>query len=242
MLSRLPLDCAEVFLQTESEYTRSFARKVKQNLNGLPCTSMHPLGTLFENQLISRSPRQRKDARNLLCRTLDAGAELGAKLYVHHGRNTPRNEVLPWNMSANAEMIGLIEEEAVKRDMHVAWENVCWCQLTTPERVKEALEAAPQLHFTLDIKQAMKAGCNPMDFVYAMGKHLANVHICDWDQQGKLCLPGEGAFDFAALVSALDSVGYTGALVIEPYLALIRDDEALARSIGFMKRIINRAE
>jgi len=238
-ISRLDLDCAEVFLQTESEYTRSFARVVKRNLGDLPCETLHPLGTPFENQLISRSQRQRKDARDLLCRILDAGEELGAKYYVHHGRHTPRNEILPWNMTANAEMIGIIEEEASKRGLHVAWENVCWCQLTTPERVRAALEVLPDVRFTLDIKQAMKAGCDPVDFVHAMGKNLANVHVCDWDEQGKLCLPGEGAFDFAAFADALRSVEYKGPIMIELYLALIKSDESLRRSIRFMKNIIN---
>lgn len=241
-IARLDLDCAEVFLQSESEYTRSFARTVKLCLGGMPCESVHPLGTLFENQLISRSARQRQDARDLLCRILDAGEELGAKFYVHHGRNTPRNEILPWNMAANAEMIGIIEEEGLKRGIHVAWENVYWCQLTTPERVREALKVLPDVRFTLDIKQAMKAGCDPVEFVYAMGKNLANVHICDWDQQGKLCLPGEGAFDFAAFTDALRCVGYEGAVTIEPYLALIKSDEALERSIRFMRNMIKIKE
>ena len=239
VISRLPLDCAEVFLQTSSEYTRSFARAVRENLQGMPCTSLHPLGTPFENQLISRSPRQRRDARDLLCRVLDAGAELGTKLYIHHGRHTPRNEILPWNMAANVEMIGIIEEEAVQRGIRLAWENVCWCQLTTPQRVREALEAMPDLLFTLDIKQAMKAGCDPVEFVYAMGKHVANVHVCDWDDQGKLRLPGEGAFDFRRLFAALEYVGYDGPVMIEPYLALIKSDEALMRSISFMRNMIN---
>ncbi|MFR2020957.1 MAG: hypothetical protein ACLS6G_10855 [Christensenellales bacterium] len=38
------------FLQTRSEYTRKFARLTRDRLDGLPCTSVHPFGTAFENE------------------------------------------------------------------------------------------------------------------------------------------------------------------------------------------------
>ena len=46
--------------------------------------------------------------------------------------------------------------------MVIGWENVCWCQLTVPGRVLEARAALPQVRFTLDIKQAMRAGGDPV--------------------------------------------------------------------------------
>ncbi|MDO4741423.1 MAG: sugar phosphate isomerase/epimerase [Eubacteriales bacterium] len=237
-ISRLPLDCAEVFLQTSSEYTRDFAQLVRNNLGDMPCVSVHPLGTLFENQLISRSVRQRRDAFDVLRRVLDAGAALGAKYYIHHGRHTPRNEKLPWNLSANAELLALIGEAARARGMTVAWENVDWCQLTTADRVREARDMLPDMHYTLDIKQAMKAGADPIELARAMGERLVHVHICDWDKNRCLCLPGEGVFDFDGLIRALHNQGYRGAVILEPYLSLIKNDEALERSIARMRYII----
>ena len=118
-----------------------------------------------------------------------------------------------------------MQEEATQRKIKIAWENVCWCQLATPERAREIRRPLPEIRFTLDIKQAMRAGCDPIDFVDAMGEQLANVHVCDWDENGRLCLPGEGTFDF------------TGAVIVEPYLALVKSDEALEKSIRMLKRI-----
>lgn len=241
-ISRLSLDCAEVFLQTTSEYTRDFARIVRKNLGKLTCTSVHPLGTYFENALISRSLRQRRDAMDVFRRVLDAGEELGAKVYVHHGRHTPRNEILPWNLKANADMLLPMCEEAEKRGMVIGWENVCWCQLTTPQRVLEARDQLQNVHYTLDIKQAMKAGCDPLDFIAAMGNRLCNVHVCDWDENGNLCLPGEGVFPFSKMIRALKAAGYDGPVIIEPYLALIESKEALERSIAFMREQIQGVE
>lgn len=233
-IAQLGLECAEVFLQSDSENTKEFAALVRRNLGQTSCSSMHPLGG-YENHMAGRPARQMKDAFDHFRRVLDAGAVLGAKTFVYHGRNTPLLTPLAWNLAWNVEALTPMCEEAAQRGMVIGWENVFWCQLTAPERVLEAKTALPQVRFTLDIKQAMRAGCDPLAFVQAMGDRLCNVHVCDWDADGKLCLPGEGVFDFAALFAALRAVGYDGPVIMEPYLALIKNDEALARSIAFMR-------
>ena len=233
-IARLPLDCAEVFLQSDSENTPEFGRLVRENLNGMPCTSVHPLGG-YENYMAGRPARQVRDAFDHFRRVLDAGAAMGAKTFVYHGRNTPLLSPLPWNLSWNTEALAPMCEEAAQRGMVIGWENVCWCQLTEPSRVLEAKKALPQVCFTLDIKQAMRAGCDPVTFVHAMGDRLCHVHVCDWHEDGTLCLPGEGCFDFDALMEALAEIGYDGPIIMEPYLKLIKSDEALLRSIAFMR-------
>ena len=234
VISKLPLDCAEVFLQSDSEITPEFAALVRHNLGGVVCTSVHPLGN-YENYMAGRPARQVKDAFNHFEKVLEAGKVLGARTFVYHGRNTPLLSPLPWNLQWNIEAITPMLEMAEKRGMVIGWENVCWCQLTTPDRVREAKEALPKVRFTLDIKQAMRAGCDPVEYAHAMGDQLCNVHVCDWKADGTLCLPGEGVFDFNALMSALKEVDYHGPVIIEPYLRLIESDEALLRSIAFMR-------
>lgn len=237
-MSGLDIDCAEAFLQTASEYTVDFAKTVRRNLRGIPCTSVHPLGTNYENGMFSRSPRQRSDAFDVFRRVLDAGCELGARCYVYHGRHSPQMRALPWDLEANAAVLRTMMDEAKARGMAIAWENVYWCQLTAPERVREAKAMLPDVRFTLDIKQAMKAGADPIEMARAMGDRLMNVHICDWREDGSLCLPGEGCFDFAALLDALDEAGYDGPVIIEPYLALISSGAALTGSIGHIRRML----
>ena len=233
-IAKLPLDCAEVFLQSDSENTAEFARLVREKLDGMPCTSVHPMGG-YENYMAGRPARQVRDAFAHFEQVLHAGQILGAKTFVYHGRNTPLLSPLPWNLKWNREALEPMCTLARERGMVIGWENVCWCQLTTPDRVLEAKEALPQVRFTLDIKQAMRAGCDPIAFVHAMGDKLCNVHVCDWTEDGRLCLPGEGCVDFDALMKALRSVGYDGPVIMEPYLALIKSDEALLRSIAFMR-------
>ena len=236
-IAQLPLDCAEVFFQSDSEISIEFAALVKQNHRSVVCTSVHPLGG-YENYMAGRPARQVKDAFDHYRRILDAGRVLGAQTFVYHGRSTPQLSPLPWNLQWNIEAITPMCALARQRNMVVGWENVFWCQLTVPERVLEAKAVLPQVRFTLDIKQAMRAGRNPIDYVYAMGSQLCNLHVCDWREDGTLCLPGDGAFDFRALMAALRDVGYAGPVIMEPYLALIESDAALLRSIAFMRNIM----
>ena len=240
-IGTLPLDCAEVFLQTVSEWEPAFALDVRARLGGVACTSVHPLGTDFECGMFSRSARKRRDTMDMFRRVLDAGATLGAGMYVYHGRFNPREGLLSWNAQMNADVVGPMCEEAALRGMAIAWENVSWCQLTDEARVTEARRLLPQVRFTLDIKQALRAGRDPLKLARAMGDRLVNVHVCDRDAGGKLCLPGEGAFDFDALFALLGEMRYDGPVILEPYLQLIKNDDALERSIAFLRAGIQGA-
>ena len=240
-ISSLPLDCAEAFLQTRSEYEPAFAQMMRERFGPLRCTSVHPMGLHFETSMTSASPRQRADAFDMFRRVLDAGQALGAHTYVYHGLCSARLSPVPWNLQRNLDALGPMCEEAAQRGMVIGWENVFWCQLTTPERVLEAASALESVRFTLDIKQAMHAGCDPFAFVRAMGGRIANVHVCDWRDPKHLCLPGEGSFDFPALMRALRETGYDGPVIMEPYLSLISGEEALLRSIAHLRRAMHEA-
>ena len=73
-----PAACCEVFVQTPSEYCGAFGRVVRERLGDLPCVSVHPLGTQFEQQLFGRSARQVEDAFRLFTGVCDAGQAMGA--------------------------------------------------------------------------------------------------------------------------------------------------------------------
>lgn len=234
----LGMDCAEVFLQTFSEYKPDFVKQVREQLGGVPCVSMHPSGIQFENQMFGRSSRQRQDALDLFRRSLDAAQLLGAEYYVYHGRSTALLTPLPFNLQANVDVLGCMMEEAAQRGLTIAWENVSWCQLTTCERIAQVKKALSGVRFTLDIKQAMRAGEDPIDMARMMGGALVHVHVCDYYESGKLCLPGEGCVHFEKLIAVLKEMNYGGAVIMEPYLALIDSDEALIRSIEHMRSVM----
>ena len=59
-------------------------------------------------------------------------------------------------------------------------ENVSWCVFNEPEfgaRLQDATGGA--IKHTLDVKQAVRSGFDPMDFIRAVGEQIVNVHLCD---------------------------------------------------------------
>ncbi|MBC8529928.1 sugar phosphate isomerase/epimerase [Christensenellaceae bacterium NSJ-44] len=241
-IGRLGIRDCEIFLSTYSEYTKEFGEELYRRVRhwGLRVHNVHTLSTQFEPQLFARVPRQRADALGFFRRVLAIGQRLGAENYVFHGpANLKRTPVIHYNYPFLGERIGELCQVAAEYGMAVAWENVHWCQFCRPEFAAHILEVCdhPGLKFTLDIKQAMQAGCDPLKFIPAMGKRLNNVHLCDFESDGTLRLPGEGGFDFGRLKAALDGAGYKGPLLVEVYASNYQDYAQLGRSVQRMREI-----
>lgn len=235
-MRRFDIDCAEVFLQTSSEYTKAFAMQVKECLQGIPVASVHPLGTAYENALFSRSARQKADAFATYDAVLDAAEVLGADMYVYHGNHTAKGVALQPDFARYAPSLAQMVERAGAHGLRLCWENVWWCVMNTPERVERVRTLYPDIGFVLDIKQAMQSGVDAIDFLPAMGERLMNVHVCDYDANGKLCMPGEGIYDFKRLMRALAHSGYTGAIILEPYSDLFTQDAQMERALEVLRR------
>jgi len=169
----------------------------------------------------------------------DAGQALGAKYYVFHGPGNARNALPPDKVNALQERFGCMREIAAARGMEILWENVSWCSIRTPQDVRRARELLPGLHFVLDVKQALRGGVDVLEMIRAMGRDIRHVHVLDWNEQGDLCLPGEGIVDWAGVLHALRNVGYDGTILLEPYEYLARDEAALRKSLAYLRGLIS---
>lgn len=235
MLRAFPLDVCEVFLETRSEYGAAFGRLVRERLNGLPCLSVHPKGTQFEQDLFGRSKRQAEDALDSFRGVCEAGQALGARYYVFHGPFSVSGRLRPGDIHEGARRMARLREIAGEHGLELLWENVSWCALRTPEDAREIAAMLPGMGFVLDVKQALRAGVGPVDMARAMGSGVRHVHALDMDARGRLCLPGQGTVDWPALMAALRALGYGGAVILEPYEQLSRDHDALRRSLDFLR-------
>ena len=164
-----------------------------------------------------------------------AGQALGAKYYVLHGPGNARNAVPPESIHDLQGRFARMGSIARERGIEVLWENVSWCSLRTPAEVRRAGELLPGLGYVLDVKQAFRAGCEPMDMLRAMGGNVRHVHALDWTAEGKLCLPGQGVTDWPGLLRALRESGYDGAIILEPYSWQAMDEDALHRSLDYLR-------
>lgn len=230
-------EVCEIFLETHSEYSADFGALVKSRLGEIPCVSVHPKGTQFEPDLFGRSPRQTADAERSFAGVLAAGEALGAQWYVWHGPPALTGPLTPRNIHQLQERFARLQAMAQARGLEILWENVSWCAGRRVEDIAALREMLPGLHFTLDIKQAYRAGIDPFDMLRAMGGEIRHVHVLDWDASGRLCLPGQGTVDFRRLLGELAQLGYEGSVIIEPYPAHAMDADALRRSLDFLRAL-----
>lgn len=234
-LAELPLDVCEIFLETFSEYSAAFGALVRRQLQGLPCVSVHPLGSRFEPELFGQSRRQAEDALRSFENVCIGGQALGARYYVMHGMYSVRRQIPPDKIHRLQEVMAHMQAVAAKYSMEVLWENVSWCSVRTPEDVRAVRQLLPDMRFVLDTKQAGEAGCTPCEMADAMAGRIAHVHVLDWQASGAKCLPGEGVVDWRAFMQRLRKVGFDGAVILEPYAQQSQDEQRLLESLRYLR-------
>ncbi|MGI6151396.1 MAG: sugar phosphate isomerase/epimerase family protein [Christensenellales bacterium] len=244
----LGADVCEVFLDSYSEYEPEFGALLVERVEdlGLKVVSVHAMSPQFEPQLFSLSLRQRQDARNLFKKVLKQGRLLGAKRLVFHGPARLRGAVRNAQYQRIGPIVSELAEMAGCYGLRLAWENVSWCLFSYPEFVSEIMQhiTCENLGFTLDIKQAVRSGRDPFEFLQAMGGMLCHVHLCDYDLSQPdygLCLPGKGTFDFGKLFGMLKDAGYEGAAMIEPYSDSYGSFDELGKSLSAMRQLCREA-
>ncbi|HZJ57973.1 MAG TPA: sugar phosphate isomerase/epimerase [Clostridia bacterium] len=231
----------EVFLGSFSEYEEDFCNRLRDIIdeNGLSVYSVHVLGTQFEPQFFSFTERQRNDSRDLFLKVFKCAKILGAQAYVFHGPPV-RVRAKP---DIDFKRIGPISDElaylAGDHGLKFSWENVSWCWYSYPEFADDLLEhtKGDNIFFTLDIKQAMQTGHDPMDFLERMGDRLINIHAIDFNEKRELTLPGRGIFDFRSLADKLESINYGGPIFLEVYRGNYEDYSDLKESMDFLRGI-----
>ena len=190
---------------------------------------------------IMHSNGDRLESISLAC---EAGEALGARYYIMHGTFDNRGSRLrPRGIYRLRENMELLRQIAASHHLEVLWENVFWCTARTPEDIADIREILPEQRFVLDVKQAWRAGTEPMAMIDAMGPKLAHVHALDHtpDMQ-KLALPGSGVLDWPALIHRMRGYGFDGAILLEPYAWQCADDGDTRRCLKYLRTCIQEEE
>lgn len=243
-IARLGAGAAEIFLCSFSEYDPAFARIVNEHLaeNHVQAVSVHTLNSQFEPQLFSRSSRQREDARKVFRKVLQAGKVMGASLYVFHGPANIKNAQhircdYPWLGEHTDDLCRMAADEGIR----LTWENVFWAYYREPSfgpRVQENMRET--LYYTLDVKQALLSGHDVFAYLEAMGDRLANVHICDIDENRSHVLPGRGIFDWERFADILHKKRYDGHICLEVYGESYQREEELKENFLSVRELFTR--
>lgn len=206
---------AEVCLTSFCEYEPKFARKVAARKGNVNVHSVHVLSTQFEPQLYSAHPRVQGDAFALLKKAMTSAEILGARHYTFHGIARIKR-TFKEDLARTGELTAKIAEFCENFGVTLCFENVEWAFYNRPGIFRELKKHCPKLKGVLDIKQARISGYGYREYLEEMGGDIAHVHVCDFNGNGNR-LPGQGDFDFDALFSQLQGVGFNGAVLIENY-------------------------
>ena len=241
LLHALGVNTAEVFLTTFSEYGREFAEKLNAVKGNVSVNSVHILNTQFEPQLFNAHPRAKADAYFWLEKTLESANVLGAPYYTFHGiARIKRAARSGANDDFNAMIKGFreISDFCENHGGTLCLENVEWASYNRVGVFQKLSKEIPALRGVLDIKQARISQIPYEKYLEEMGEKLAFAHVSDVDENGKICLPGKGVFDFETLVKRLKDVGFDGALLIEVYTGDYGAETELKTACEYLDEIL----
>ena len=231
---------AEVFFNTSSELSDAFTGEMRRtaDANGVRIVSVHPFSSALENSCIfGEYPRRVEDFIGLYQQHCHAAAVLGAKVVVIHGARDKRKIELPDEVYF--ERFRRLVELGKAEGVQVCQENVVLFKsqhIAFMERMRDALGS--DFHMVFDVKQSLRAGYDPFDFLEAMKHHIAHVHLSDNRMPEADCMPpGRGSFDFPRLFSTLEAAGYPGEYVIEIYSKGYDVEKELAFSKQFFDNL-----
>ena len=238
VLNALGVKSTEIFLTTFSEYTEEFASLLLSRRGELKVNSVHLLNTQFEPQLFGSHPRAKKDAFEILHRAMASAHIFGAERYTFHSLTRLKRNSSPLNYDSLGENFNEIIAACAEHGVKLCLENVHWALYNEPGIFSRLKRRCPDLQGVLDVKQARLSGYPYQMYVKDMEGSISHVHLSDVDGRGKICLPGQGIFDFEECLRRLKDAGFDGALLIEVYPKDYGDYAELKRSCDYLDEII----
>ena len=230
---------SEVFFASRCEYTDAFGDVLTERLaraDGMRVHSVHALTNQFEPELYSLNDRAYGDAIATFESVCRVANKIGAKNYTFHGATMLKKAVrYSFNYDLISQRVNILCDLAEKYGVTLCYENVHWAYFCNPAFFSAIKDRCPKLGATLDIKQAMQSEISWRDYLDVMKGRLKTVHLCDYDDNGNLCLPGKGTFDFVSLYRALAEAGFDGSCLMEVYTRSYKDENELKAAFEYLK-------
>ena len=185
ILGNLGIRTSEVFINSPSEMTSEYAEKLNglRKEYGIDILALHPFTSFAETVMLFSEYKQRfYDTLDYYKKIFETTAEIGAKITVIHGSR------LPGKISNEEyfERFALLVNEGKKFGITVAQENVNNHFSQNPEFMKKMrTHLGSDFNMVMDIKQARRAGFNPIEFATEFAKELVRL-ICGSDTADKI--------------------------------------------------------
>lgn len=229
----------EVFFNSPRELKEDYVQKLAQICEqaGSRVVSVHPFTSESEPlYFFSEYPGRFEDGLEIYRNYFRAAQILGAEFLVFHGDN-PFNKM---PIEKGFEQIKRMDQIAqAEYGVSIAYENVVRCRGKDPQYCVKLREYYPQMKFVLDVKQAVRAGRDPMEYVRALGNSIVHVHISDSDAE-KDCLPvGSGTMDLQNLMECLMKEGFCGNVLQEVYRESYEKEEEVLLGYRNLEQLIS---
>jgi len=236
-VGQLGFSATEVFFNSMSELKQEFLSKLVQTQKqyGIRMNSVHPMASFAESyMLFSTYERRFFDTIELYKHYFEAANLLGAKIVVIHGSRNP-GAIEP---KEYFERFGTLINEGLKHGIIVAHENVVSTMGQSPQCMIDMKNAiGDNFKMVLDIKQAIRSGYTPSEFVDNFYDRIVQVHISDHNEECDCLPPGEGDFNFNNFIKSLSDKGYKGDYIIELYNNSFSCDEQLLASKKYIETL-----
>jgi len=228
----------EVFFNTSSELEPGYLRQLRRLADeaGAPIVSVHPYTSGMEGLLFfSEYSRRFEDAREYYKRYYRAANLLGAGLLVFHGAF--RHQTI--EVEEYARRLDILDADARAAGLRIGQENVDRNRSRDPDFMAQLHRLLPAQRFVLDLKQAVRAECDPLEMARAMGGGITHLHLSDHTADQDCLPPGQGSFDFGALFRQLKEQGFAGTAVVELYRQNFGRQSDLDRGVAFAQQCQN---
>lgn len=214
--AKIGYDAVEITaaLQTPVDTTPERRREVKGWIKdaGIECSGLHYIfdGTL---RLLSQDPEMMKKSVDYLNKVIDLASDFEAPTVIVGSGGITRNFEPNWDreksVACMAEVIYEAGNHAQKKGVYLAVEAINRYETQFLNTMQEASEFVlrvnhPHVRTMADTYHMNIEEKDPAKSIREYGHLLQNLHLADSNR----CAPGDGHFDFAAVVQALRDIGF----------------------------------
>ncbi|MGB0386641.1 MAG: sugar phosphate isomerase/epimerase family protein [Ardenticatenaceae bacterium] len=229
----------ELFLQTPSEYTIIYGRRMLRMMGrtGARIHSIH-LNSKDLDPFSPYKPRCR-DADRLFRQSLDLADTTGTKIITWHGAQ--RREIESGLQPERIwDVIARWQEWAQEAEIALSLENVSSGMIRSAKDVQQIRAELPNLYFTFDTYHSVEGGSSPLDLIQAMQSRIATVHVSDFKPYGaRQLVPGHGVINWPVFLQKLSKLRYGGPFMIElSHLTENSYSHALNESRAFLQDVM----
>ncbi|UCD27391.1 MAG: sugar phosphate isomerase/epimerase [Planctomycetota bacterium] len=207
--------------------TEAKCRELGQTIRdaGLQIASL-ACGLFWETSYASPDPKVREQAYQLTIAGLDRARWIGSPVLlvvpgvVRRAKTKTLEIGYADALAFSCDMLKNLAYEAATRGVIVAIENVWDNILISPVETREFIDRinSPWVGVYFDVGNVMRYGV-PQDWITTLAQRIVRVHLKDFQldagNRNGFCSLGEGDVDWAAVVAALQSIGYQGPLTYE---------------------------